>query len=76
MKRVPHVFNPGTLEAEVGESQWVWGHLGLLSEFQNTQGYIEKSYLNKSKKPKTKNKEWGKKAKRQIVAAHNFKPYT
>jgi hypothetical protein len=66
---VAHAFNPSTWEAESG------GFLpGLQSEFQDSQGYIEKPCLkNKNqqtnkkqkgnKKQKTKNKQTKKKVK-------------
>jgi hypothetical protein len=41
-----HAFNPRTLEAEAGGVQ---GQPGLQSEFQVSQGYTEKSYLEKNK---------------------------
>lgn len=47
---VAHAFNPSTGEAQVGRFQWVWGHLGLQSEFQHSRGYIVKLCLKK---------EWG-----------------
>jgi hypothetical protein len=37
---------------------WVWGQPGLQSEFQDSQGYSEKPYLeNKTKQNKTKQKQ-------------------
>jgi hypothetical protein len=45
---VAHAFNPSTLEAEAG-SLWVQGQPGLQSEFQDSQGYIEKPCLEENK---------------------------
>lgn len=42
---VADIFNPRTLKAE-GGSLLVLGHLGLHSEYQDSQGCIERSYLN------------------------------
>ena len=44
---VAHAFNPSTWEA--GRSKWVWGQPGLQSELQDSQGYTEKTYLEKQK---------------------------
>lgn len=41
------VFNPTTLEAKAGSYLWVWGQLDLQGQFQDSQGYIEKSCLEK-----------------------------
>jgi hypothetical protein len=41
---VAHAFNPSTCEAEAGRFQ---GQPGLQSEFQDSQGYTEKSCLEK-----------------------------
>jgi hypothetical protein len=38
---------------------WVRGQPGLQSEFQDSQGYTEKSCLEKPKKKKKKKKKWG-----------------
>ena len=48
-----HAFNPSTWEAEAG------GFLssGLQSEFQDSQGYTEKSYLKKNQNKKKKKRE-------------------
>ena len=43
---VTHTFNPSTWEADAG----VWGQHGLQSEFQDSQGYTEKSCFKKPKK--------------------------
>jgi hypothetical protein len=48
---VAHAFNPSTWEAEAGGVQ---GQPGLQSEFQDSQGYTEKPYLEKPKKLKIK----------------------
>jgi hypothetical protein len=45
---VAHAFNPSTREAEAGRF--------LQSEFQDSQGYIEKPCLEKLKKKKKKKK--------------------
>jgi hypothetical protein len=45
---VAHTFNPSTWEAEAGDF-WVQGQPGLQSEFQDSQGYTEKPYLEKQK---------------------------
>jgi hypothetical protein len=34
---------------------WVWGQPGLLSEFQDSQGYIEKPCLEKQTNKQTRN---------------------
>jgi hypothetical protein len=47
---VAHAFNPSTWEVDF----WVRGQPGLQSEFQDSQGYTEKSYLEK---PKTEKKQ-------------------
>lgn len=43
---VADILNPRTLEAEEGRSLLVLGHLGLHSEYQDSQGCIERPYLN------------------------------
>ena len=50
---VVHALNPSTWEAKTGRVQ---GQPGLQSEFQDSQGYIEKPYL---KEPKTNTKYCG-----------------
>jgi hypothetical protein len=48
---VVHAFNPSIWEAEAGGIlSSVRGQLGLHSEFQDSQGYTEKSSLEKKKK--------------------------
>jgi hypothetical protein len=48
---VVHAFNPSTREAEAGRFlSSVWSQPGLQSEFQDSQGYTEKPYLEKQKK--------------------------
>jgi hypothetical protein len=42
-----HAFNPSTWNAKAGGSLRVRGQPGLQSEFQDSQGYIEKSCLKK-----------------------------
>jgi biotin carboxylase len=44
-EHVAHTFNPSTQEAEAGGFP---GQPGLQSEFQDSQGYKEKPYLEKS----------------------------
>lgn len=44
---VAHTFDPSTREAKAGGSLWVPGQPGLQSEFQDSQGYPEKPYLQK-----------------------------
>lgn len=44
---VVHDFHPSTWEAETDGSPWVQGQRGLHSEFQDSQGYVEKFCLNK-----------------------------
>jgi hypothetical protein len=44
-------FNPSTQEAEQVDF-WVQGQPGLQSEFQNSQGYTEKSCLEKQNEKK------------------------
>ena len=46
-------INYNTEEAEAGRSLWVWGQSGLLSEFQDNQGYTEKPCLKKKKQINT-----------------------
>jgi hypothetical protein len=63
-----HTFNPSTHEAEAGESMWVWGQPGLQIEFQDSQGYTEKSCLEKNqtnKKPKNTTKYKQKKEEKR-----------
>jgi hypothetical protein len=48
---VVHTFIPSTLEAEAG-GFLVRGQPGLQSEFQDSQGYIEKPCLEKQKQKK------------------------
>ena len=40
-----HTFDPSILEAEAGAPLWVWGQPGLYSEFQVSQGYVERLCL-------------------------------
>lgn len=40
-----HVFISRTWGPKTGKTLWVWGYLGLHSEFQDTQGYLERSCL-------------------------------
>jgi hypothetical protein len=64
---VVHAFNPSTWEAEAGgflSLKPAWS--GLQSEFQDSQGYTEKSCLEKTKKkPKKKKPKKKKKKKRK-----------
>ena len=46
---VAHTFNPSTQEAEAGGSLWTWAQPDLYSEFQDIQGYVEWSCLQKPK---------------------------
>jgi hypothetical protein len=53
---------------------WVWGQPGLQSEFQDSQGYTEKPYLEKQKQT---NKQQKKKypwtllrVKKEVVKVH------
>jgi hypothetical protein len=50
---VAHAFNPSTREAEAGR----FLSSGLQSEFQDSQGYTEKSYLKKNQNKKKKKRE-------------------
>lgn len=34
-----HTLNASTHEAEAGKCLWVWGQLGIHSEFQNSQSF-------------------------------------
>jgi len=45
---VAHVFNPSTQEAEAGVYLWVQGQPGLQREFQDIQGYLERTFLKKN----------------------------
>ena len=47
-------FNPSTWEAEAG-TFWVEGQPGLESEFQDSQGYTERSCFNKTNKQNNNN---------------------
>lgn len=47
---VVHTFDFSTQEVEAGGSLWVPGQLSLQREIQDSQGYIEKSYLIKNQK--------------------------
>lgn len=48
------IFNPRTQEADLGRSLLVLGQPGLRSEFQEIQGYTEKSFLkNKQARKQT-----------------------
>jgi hypothetical protein len=49
---VVHAFNPSTQEAEAGG---VWGQPGLQSEFQDSQGYTERSCLKQTNKQTNEN---------------------
>lgn len=53
-----HVFNPSTQETETGRSLWVQGQLGLLGEFQDSQGWLQNrntmSWQSNNNKQKTK----------------------
>lgn len=40
-----HVFISRTWGPKTGKTLWVWGYLGLHSEFQDIQGYLERSCL-------------------------------
>ena len=42
-----HTFNPSIQEVEAVRSPLVWGQPSLHSEFQDSQGYTEKSCLKK-----------------------------
>ena len=50
---VAHAFNPSTWEADF----WVRGQPGLQNEFQDSQGYTKKPYLEKPKTNKQTNKQ-------------------
>lgn len=39
---VMDAFYPSTWETEVGRSLWVWSQYGLYSDFQDSQGLIER----------------------------------
>ena len=45
---VAHAFNPSNWEVEQADF-WVRGQPGLQSEFQDSQGYTEKTCLKKTK---------------------------
>ena len=45
---VTHVFNTNTWETVVDRSLWVISQPGLQNEFQDSQSYTEKPYLNTS----------------------------
>jgi hypothetical protein len=44
---VAHAFNPSTREAEAEAVRFLSSRPGLQSEFQDSQGYTEKLYLEK-----------------------------
>jgi hypothetical protein len=54
---VAQTFNPSTWEAEAVRSLWVQGQPGLQSEFQDSQGYTVKPYLEKPKVEEKKKKK-------------------
>jgi len=45
---VAHTFSPNTWEADAGWAMWVWGQHGLQSELQDSQGYIDRSCLERT----------------------------
>lgn len=45
-----HGFNPSNEEAETGRSVWLWNLPCLYSEFQDSQGYVKRPYLQKRDK--------------------------
>ena len=45
-------FDSSISEAEAGRFLWVQGQPGLHREFQDSQGYMEKSWKNKVKRLK------------------------
>jgi hypothetical protein len=47
-----HIFNPSSLGAEASRSQCVQGQPDLQNEFQDSQGYTEKSCLRDGRKPR------------------------
>jgi hypothetical protein len=49
---VVNTFNPSTQEAEEADLR-VWGRPPLQLEFQDSQSYIEKSYLRKQTERQT-----------------------
>ena len=63
---VVHTFSPSTWEVETGGFLWVQGQPILKSEFQDSQGYTEKLYLNK---PKPNQTELQNKTKKRKVKA-------
>jgi hypothetical protein len=55
---VVYTFNPGTQKAQAVRYPWVQGHFVLRSEYQDSQGYTERSCLNKTKTQLNKKKSW------------------
>lgn len=54
-RAVVHAFNLSTWEAGADRSLRVQGHLGLHTEFQDSQSYTDKPCLEKSIKPQAPN---------------------
>ena len=58
------VFDPSTQEAEADGPLWIWGQSGLHSDFQDSQSYIVRLYLEeKTNKQENQNKQTNKKQK-------------
>jgi hypothetical protein len=53
---VAHAFNPPALGRQRQADFWVLGQPGLQSEFQDSQGYIEKPCFEKTNKQTNKQK--------------------
>lgn len=68
---VARAFNPSTREAQVGRSLLVWGHPGIQSKFQDSQGCYTKQ--NKTLSWKTKNKKKIKKKEEKKKKKKNQK---
>jgi hypothetical protein len=66
---VVHAFNPSTREAEAG--RFLSSRPGLQNEFQDSQGYKEKSCLEKSNTKKKKKKK-GKVKQKKIHNHHMY----
>jgi hypothetical protein len=54
-----HTFNSSAWEAGAGGPLPAQGQSGLYREFQDSQGYVDRSHLNKTK-PKQTNKQTNK----------------
>lgn len=47
-RMVVHTFNHSTLQVEVDRSLWVWGQIGLHSEFHASQDHRARHHVSKN----------------------------